>query len=69
MAEPQKPVQKTPEQTPGKVIKDDDKKVDPQKAENLAKIQEILSQYGGQESNIPTNHEYWDLVNKYRGQK
>jgi len=66
MAEAPKPVQKAPEQTPGKVIKDDDK---PQKAENLAKIQEILSQYGGQESNIPTNHEYWDLVNKYRGQK
>jgi len=32
------------------------------------KIQEILKNHGGMESNIPLNHEYWGLLNTYRGQ-
>lgn len=37
------------------------------KAALLKKIGEILAQYGGLESDVPINHEYWNLVNQYRG--
>ncbi len=33
----------------------------------LKRIGEILKEYNGMESNIPYTHEYWELVNKYRG--
>lgn len=34
--------------------------------EMLEKLQEVLKNYGGQESNIPMNHEYWQLQGTYR---
>lgn len=37
-----------------------------QKAQCLRKIQQILKAHGV-ESNIPVNHEYWQLVTQYRG--
>lgn len=36
------------------------------KKECLNKAQAIMHEYG-QESNIPLNHEYWGLMNQYRG--
>lgn len=33
----------------------------------LKKIAGILAEYNGMESNIPRHHEYWQLVNTYRG--
>jgi hypothetical protein len=38
------------------------------KVELHGKLRDILKTYGGNESNIPINHEYWQLVNQYRGQ-
>lgn len=37
-----------------------------EKAEILKKVGEILAEYDNKESNIPLNHEYWDLMNRYR---
>lgn len=37
-----------------------------EKAELLDKIQRILKEYDGLESNVPQNSEYWDLLNRYR---
>ena len=39
------------------------------KAELLKKIGEITREYGGLESNIPLQHEYWTLLNQYREKK
>jgi len=30
------------------------------------KVGEILAEYDNKESNIPLNHEYWDLMNRFR---
>jgi hypothetical protein len=50
--------------------KDKDKnKADREKEEKekvRAHIEEILKAYNGKESDIPTNHEYWQLVNRQR---
>jgi hypothetical protein len=40
-----------------------------EKKEALEKIQAILKEFGGAESNIPITHEYWVLLNRYRGKK
>ena len=32
----------------------------------LHKAGDILKEYDNKESNIPLNHEYWDLMNRYR---
>lgn len=32
----------------------------------FAQAQEILSDYGNQESNIPVPHIYWELMNRFR---
>lgn len=40
-----------------------------EKLEVLKRIQEILKEYDGKESDIPLNHNYWNLVNQYRGMK
>lgn len=37
-----------------------------EKAALLKKIGEVLAQYQGMESNIPLNHEYWNLLNRFR---
>jgi hypothetical protein len=36
------------------------------KAEILLKIQKVLGQYNGEESNIPITSNYWNLLNEYR---
>lgn len=61
MPEPKevKEVMPTPVVKPPDVLKS--------KQECLNKIQDILKEYGGIESNISPNHEYWKLVNQYRG--
>ncbi len=33
----------------------------------VAQIGEILQGFNNQESNIPVDHDYWNLVTKYRG--
>lgn len=38
-----------------------------EKALLLKKIGEILALHAGLESNIPINHEYWSLLNRFRG--
>lgn len=38
-----------------------------EKADCLEKAQAIIKEYDGMESNIPINHEYWGLMNRYRG--
>ena len=38
-----------------------------EKEKMLVRIQEILGEHNGMESNIPVSHEYWDLTNRYRG--
>lgn len=38
-----------------------------EKALLLKKIGEILALHAGLESNIPINHEYWNLLNRFRG--
>jgi hypothetical protein len=38
------------------------------KAKLLEQCQGILKEYDGLESNIPLQHEYWTLMNQYRGQ-
>ena len=43
------------------------KKEKTQKEEVLEKIQAILAEYGGLESNIPLTSDYWNLLNTYRG--
>jgi hypothetical protein len=40
-----------------------------EKKEALEKIQKILGDFGGAESNIPITHEYWVLLNQYRAKK
>lgn len=45
----------------------EDKKEKTQKEETLEKIQTILAEYGGLESQIPLTSEYWNLLNVYRG--
>ena len=37
------------------------------KADVLARLNSILEVYGGLESNIPFNHDYWKILNIYRG--
>jgi hypothetical protein len=37
-----------------------------ERKEDLEKIQKILAEFGGAESNIPITHEYWVLLNRYR---
>jgi hypothetical protein len=37
-----------------------------QSQEVLAKAQEILKEYGDQESNIPVDSDYWVLINRHR---
>lgn len=61
------PIADTPAPT---VIPEDIPAVDvavPSEKEKLAKqISKIMLMYGGMESNIPPNSEYWGLVSKYR---
>jgi len=33
----------------------------------LKQAQDILAKFDNQESNIPVNHGYWDLMNQFRG--
>jgi hypothetical protein len=54
-----------PEQGPIKVVVVDEAKKK-LKEERLAKIGDSLQQYGGKESDIPINSDYWNLVNQYR---
>lgn len=37
-----------------------------EKSKCLDEIGAILRKHGNMESNIPSNHEYWGLVNRYR---
>ena len=37
-----------------------------EKADVLAEIGVILTEFNNLESNIPPSHEYWDLLNRYR---
>ena len=38
-----------------------------EKKELIRSIGNILSQYGGKESDVPITSEYWELLNRYRG--
>lgn len=38
-----------------------------QKEEIHNKIEAIVKEYGGKETDIPLGHDYWNLVNQYRG--
>lgn len=40
-----------------------------EKIQTHRRIEEILREHDLKESDIPLNHEYWSLVNKYRGMK
>lgn len=42
------------------------KKEKSEKDELLEQIGAVLTEYHGLESNIPVNHEYWNLLAKYR---
>lgn len=37
-----------------------------EKGELLEKIGKILKEHDGLESNVPLDHEYWGLLNRYR---
>lgn len=60
--DPVKPVVEPTDKEKEKVDKEKEK----EKGEVLAKIGDILKEYDNKESNIPLNHEYWGLVNRFR---
>jgi hypothetical protein len=64
---PDPKLQKSQEQV-DKETKDNLKLTEEQKkkAEILLKIQKVLDQYNGEESNIPITNNYWNLLNEYR---
>lgn len=72
---PVKPLEKTKEEQEQEKKKAEQDKQDKEKAEKkakekaelLSKIQEVLHDNDGLESNIPMNSDYWDMVNRYRG--
>lgn len=40
--------------------------VESEKGDLLKRIGDFLREFDSLESNIPHNHEYWDLLNRYR---
>lgn len=66
MSTPKTPSMRMEQTKPEKSIEVKEEKKKSPKEEVFDRIQTILSEYNGMQSNIPLNHEYWDLVARHR---
>jgi hypothetical protein len=55
------------EQHKEKVLEKHEEKKEVTSADVLKKIQDVLKEFNGMESNIPMNHEYWSLKATLQG--